>query len=178
MKEKQPPEEPEPGVESGAESVDHEDHGEEIEREIGDLTETLASQKPPSGPSDASQFKATSFLRSWPVAIVALLFSIALTVVNLAGWGPFQRVSEQPTQREYDQKNELELLALVGYIEDYRVDHGQLPDAVEQLGIDLGDRSVEYEVFDEGDFVVTLINGPVVGSYDSRRQTSGAPSVR
>jgi len=177
MEEKQPPEEPEPGVESGAESVDHEEHGERIEREIGNLTETLASQKPPA-PSDASQPKAPSFWRSWPVAIAILLFSIALTVVNLAGWGPFQRVSEQPTQREYDQKNELELLALVGYIQDYRVDHGRLPEAVEQLGIDLGDRTVEYEVFDESDFVVTLTTGPVVGSYDSRLEASSPPPIR
>ena len=165
---------PDTDSESGQGNEERTDHGEEVEREIGDLTETLKSREQPAGP--APQSTAPPFWRSWPVAISALLVAVVLTAANLAGLGPYRRSPPEPTAREQEHINELELLALVGYIEDYRAEHGRLPDSVDQLDVDFGTTVVDYELIDEDEFVVTVSKGRVLGTYDSRRPQSEPPS--
>lgn len=154
---------------------DERDQGVDVERKIGELTDELAAARPaPAAPSPRKP-AATPFWRSLPVAIVALLIAIAMTVANLVGWGPLQGGPAPPTPAEERQTHELELLALVGYIEDYRADHDRLPGELDELELDLGDAAAEYDLVDDGQFVVALIKNGERRTYDSRLEPSDGP---
>lgn len=142
--------------------------GEAVENEIGELTRGLAGKDAEDTPRPREPEPGPSFWRSWPVAIVALLISGALTVLNIAGLGPYKRGPAQPSTTEIEQTHELELLALVGYIEDYREQRGRLPSNLADLEVDLAGVETEYRVIDEADFVVSVIKGPVTKTFDSR----------
>jgi hypothetical protein len=155
------------------ESHDSTQSGEDVEAEIGELTKDLAKSKE-EPPPRSTPSKGPSLWRSWPIAAVLLAIAAGLTVANIAGWGPFQRI-QPPSPQQVQWQTELELLVLIGYIEDYQEDHGRLPQTLEQLDVDFGDTVVEYvEYADAGErgFVVTVTKkGKVRLSYDSRDAT-------
>jgi len=142
-----------------------------VEQEIGELTENLATSKEEPAPHRQTQPGAPSLWRSWPVAVVLLVIAAGLTAANLAGWGPFQRI-QPPIPELVQQLSELELLVLVGYIEDYQEEHGRLPQTLGQLDVDFGDTVVEYDDVGDQNFVVTVTKGEMRRSYDSRDATA------
>lgn len=142
---------------------------EEVEKEIGELTKDLATPKEAPPPTPARP-RGPSLWRSWPIAAVLLVIAAGLTVANIAGWGPFQRI-QPPSPQQVQWQTELELLVLVGYIEDYQEEHGRLPQTLEQIDLDFGDTAVEYVEAGDRSFVVTVTKGEVRLSYDSRYAT-------
>ena len=138
---------------------------EEVEKEIGELTKDLATPKEAPPPTPARPRGP-----SWPIAAVLLVIAAGLTVANIAGWGPFQRI-QPPSPQQVQWQTELELLVLVGYIEDYQEEHGRLPQTLEQIDLDFGDTAVEYVEAGDRSFVVTVTKGEVRLSYDSRYAT-------
>ena len=148
--------------------------GEEVEREISELTEDLAAAKPAEAPQPKPE-QQPSFWRSWPVAAVALAVAVVMTVANLAGLGPWARGPEPLTNPEQQRLSELELLALVGYIEDYRDQHGRLPGTIDVLEIDFGTAVAEYDRVDETDFVVAISRGDIRRTFDSRLEPDEPP---
>lgn len=149
--------------------------GHEVEQEIGQLTEDLAASKNGEHPPQQPPQAAPSIWRSWPVAVFLMTISVAVTIANFAGWGPFQRDPTPLTQQQEQRVSELELLALVGYIEDYQEDKGRLPQNLESLEIDLGESVVVYELINNEDYMVTVSRGEVQQTFDSRRGATEPP---
>ncbi len=152
------------------------DRGQEVEREIGKLTEDLAANKPPE-PVPTPSESAPRIWESWPVALVAIVIAVVMTIFNLTGYGLARRASEPPTPRELQQTSDLELLALIGYIEEYREDHGRLPSNVDQLEIDFGSTAVDYEMVNDTEFIVMVSRNGLSSTFDSRTETDKSPSA-
>lgn len=145
-----------------------------IEEEIGLLTEDLAATKESAPPPPAAP-RGPSLWRSWPVAAVLSAIAAAMTIAHLMGLGPYRHGPPPRTPQQQQQQGELELLALVGYIEDYQEEHGRPPRTLDQLDLDVGDLVFDYEPFGEEDFVVSLTKGGALHSYDSRQPAAEPP---
>jgi hypothetical protein len=144
----------------------------EIEGEIRDL-----GQKVSSGVSDDAEAaeKATGLsqkaVATWPVAVLLIVVTVVLTGMNLAGIGFFRASLPAPTQEEISDGLELDLLAAVGYVEDFATENGRLPSSAEEMGL-AGDEFA-YEPLADGYRIVAERDGQR-REYDSRLALAGS----
>lgn len=123
---------------------------EDLEEEINRLTGKIAHDKPES-PNAPPKQKLRQHPLILPLTIVLLVFSILLTIANLAGLGPFRRDAAPLNPRSTLDQQELDLLAITDYIEGFYHDRHRLPASLDECGIDVGNE-VEYQPLDENSY--------------------------
>lgn len=142
-----------------------------VEEEIRSLGDTLASRahddRKQAGEALSARKRAWA---TWPLAAVLVVVAALVTTLNVTGVGYFERALPPPEPQAVERGLEADLLAAVGYVEDYRTEHGRLPDTVEDLGMaseDFGYRRVGE------DYVVTVARGAMTREHDSRFAAPG-----
>jgi hypothetical protein len=143
-----------------------------VEDEIRELGQTVSSRAAnESAAADVANERSERKVATWPVAAVLVVITAGLTAMNVAEVGIFRRSAPPPDPAEISRGLEVELLAAVGYVEDYRTEHGRLPGSLEAMG--LGGDEFEFTPTDDGYRIVVAREGQR-REYDSRLALEGA----
>ena len=138
----------------------------DIEHEIESLSRKVSSDtRATAVAAEKASRRATKSLASWPLAGLLVLIALALTVMNVMGIGHFRRTLPEPTPAERADWLQADLLAAVGYVEDYTTEHGRIPNSVQEMGL-AGDEFA-YEPLADGYLIVVERDG-LRQEYDSR----------
>jgi len=139
----------------------------DVDQEIHSLTTALGAEDSANDVPDAPAKARIAPWRSWPAAIILLIVAAALTVANVVGVGAFKSQVPEPSAAEIEEQLRLELLATMGYIDDYREEHGVLPSNLTKLDSEPGE-GVEYQLVDEATYLLTAAHDSTRITYDSK----------